>query len=88
MLLASLDGADKHQRFTEKTKIAGRIKHEVVCTPVSNAEADRFLSLRAQAAQEPQKRVTIHNAFVPSGEAKKPQEWEAFLVCPSTHDFT
>ncbi|KAL2119003.1 hypothetical protein VTJ04DRAFT_5962 [Mycothermus thermophilus] len=72
-------GAYARKPIPKKTKIAGRIKHEVVCTPVSNAEADRFLSLRAQAAQEPQKRVTIHNAFVPSGEAKKPQEWEAFL---------
>ncbi|KAL1841208.1 hypothetical protein VTJ49DRAFT_7329 [Mycothermus thermophilus] len=72
-------GAYARKPIPKKTKIAGKIKHEVVCTPIPNAEADRFLALRAQAAQEPEKRVKMYNTFLPSGDSKPPQEWEAFL---------
>ncbi|KAK4243240.1 transcription initiation factor IIF, beta subunit-domain-containing protein [Corynascus novoguineensis] len=62
----------------KKTRIAGKIKHEVVCTPVRNAEADRFLSIRAEAAQKPQKTVTMLRGF-PTGDTTNPNEWESFL---------
>jgi len=63
----------------KKTRIAGRIKHEVVCTPVRNAEADRFLSIRAERAQKPQKKVTMLVGIPPSGDTTNPHEWDDFL---------
>ncbi|KAH6630705.1 transcription initiation factor IIF, beta subunit-domain-containing protein [Chaetomium sp. MPI-SDFR-AT-0129] len=62
----------------KKTKVAGRIKHEVVCTPVRNAEADRFLSIRAERAAQPQKKVTMLTGF-PTGDTTNPIEWDDFL---------
>ncbi|EAQ89338.1 hypothetical protein CHGG_05957 [Chaetomium globosum CBS 148.51] len=63
----------------EKTKIAGRIRHEVVCTPVRNAEADRFLSIRAARSQRPHKKVTVLHGIPPSGDTTNPHEWDDFL---------
>ncbi|AEO54442.1 hypothetical protein MYCTH_2297030 [Thermothelomyces thermophilus ATCC 42464] len=71
-------GAYSRRPIPKKTRIAGKIKHEVVCTPVRNAEADRFLSIRAEAAQKPQKTVTMLKGF-PAGDTTNPNEWESFL---------
>ncbi|KAL2159321.1 hypothetical protein VTH06DRAFT_2756 [Thermothelomyces fergusii] len=71
-------GAYSRRPIPKKTRIAGKIKHEVVCTPVRNAEADRFISIRAEAAQKPQKTVTMLKGF-PTGDATNPNEWESFL---------
>ncbi|AEO65460.1 uncharacterized protein THITE_2112481 [Thermothielavioides terrestris NRRL 8126] len=63
----------------KKTRIAGKIKHEVVCTPVQNAEANRFLALRANAAENTQKRTKMVNGLMPSQGLTNPKEWDAFL---------
>jgi len=65
----------------EKTRIAGKVLHEVNCTPVPNAEADRFLSIRAEAALQPQKKVQMFNKISQDREVTNPNEWDAFLVC-------
>ncbi|KAK4240672.1 transcription initiation factor IIF, beta subunit-domain-containing protein [Achaetomium macrosporum] len=62
----------------KKTRIAGKVKHEVVCTPVQNAEASRFLSLRAQAAEQTQKRTKMIYGH-PTQKLTNPKEWEEFL---------
>jgi len=64
----------------KKTRIAGRIKHEVVCTPIRNAEADRFLSIRADAAQQPTKKVKMFNSFTAvTDDVTGIHDWDAFL---------
>ncbi|KAL1852732.1 hypothetical protein VTK73DRAFT_9171 [Phialemonium thermophilum] len=43
----------------KKTAIAGRIKHELSCTPVPNIETDHILQLRAMEAMKPKAQTTI-----------------------------
>lgn len=62
----------------KKTKIAGRVKHEVVCTPVQNAETDRFLFQRAEDFQKPKKVVQVFDRLPPNGMTQA-QDWESFL---------
>ncbi|KAJ4290130.1 hypothetical protein N0V88_006637 [Collariella sp. IMI 366227] len=61
----------------KKTKIAGKIKHEVVCTPVHNAESDRFLHIRAEPSHQGQRTTKMYNRLPAQGMANN--EWESFL---------
>jgi hypothetical protein len=65
-------------RDVEKTTIAGTIKHEVVCTPLPNAEADLFLRSRAEEAAKPPKEITVLDRLPPNGVGAG--EWENFFV--------
>ncbi|KAK4127079.1 transcription initiation factor IIF, beta subunit [Parathielavia appendiculata] len=76
-------GAYSRKPIPKKTRIAGRIKHEVVCTPVPNAEADRFLSIRAKATQQSERQVQMVSGFMRPGEIMNPAEWDDFL---KTHE--
>jgi len=66
--------------FPEKTTIAGTIKHELVCTPVQNADTDFVLATRALAKQAPTKVITIDNKLPSSGNNAQSREWENFMV--------
>ncbi|KAL2024168.1 hypothetical protein VTK56DRAFT_9324 [Thermocarpiscus australiensis] len=62
----------------KKTRIAGKIKHEVVCTPVQNAETDKFLFSRAQSSQQTEKQVKVYDRLPPNGITDT-KDWESFL---------
>ncbi|KAK4117180.1 hypothetical protein N656DRAFT_773245 [Canariomyces notabilis] len=62
----------------KKTKIAGRIKHEVMCTPVQNAESDLFLWARTRKSQDPERTVQIFERL-PAQGVSDAKEWDNFL---------
>ncbi|KAK4226656.1 putative transcription initiation factor [Podospora fimiseda] len=62
----------------KKTTITGRIKHEVLCTPVSNAETERFLWRRAKKSQTTEKKVVIYERL-PAQGVSSAKEWDSFL---------
>ncbi|KAK1764683.1 putative transcription initiation factor [Phialemonium atrogriseum] len=57
-------GPPQYRRgIPKKTTIGGRIKHEISCTPVPNAETDHILQLRAIEAMKPKAQTTILGAL-------------------------
>ncbi|KAL2257861.1 hypothetical protein VTK26DRAFT_9070 [Humicola hyalothermophila] len=62
----------------KKTRIAGRIKHEVVCTPVPNAETDHYVFQRTQSAQQAQKQVQMVPRL-PADGLNSGSSWDAFI---------
>lgn len=48
---------------------------------MQNAEATRFLSLRADAAEKNQKKTTLIPGFIGSQKLMTGQEWNEFIVC-------
>ncbi|GAB1311415.1 hypothetical protein MFIFM68171_01625 [Madurella fahalii] len=62
----------------KKTKLAGKVKHEVVCTPVQNIESNLYLFHRAKESQEPEKTVKIFDRLPAQGITDL-KEWEGFL---------
>ncbi|KAK1758247.1 transcription initiation factor IIF, beta subunit-domain-containing protein [Echria macrotheca] len=61
----------------KKTAIAGTVKHEVVCTPVRNAETDYLLGMSALEKQAPKKEVQIEGRLPQGGQQQT--EWTDFL---------
>ncbi|KAK2071228.1 hypothetical protein P8C59_005668 [Phyllachora maydis] len=51
----------------KKTKIVGRIKHELSCTPVDNAETSHILTMRAFDAHKPKTGITLMQGLPPNG---------------------
>lgn len=73
--------------FAEKTTIGGRIKHEISCTPVPNAETDHILQLRAIEAMKPKAQTTILGALpygpdgiIYAGTQRAHDAFEGFIV--------
>jgi transcription initiation factor TFIIF subunit beta len=71
----------------EKTAIAGRIKHELVCTPVPNIETDSILQQRAIDAMKPKAQTTIlsslpfgPNGIIHAGTQRAHEAFEGFIV--------
>jgi len=62
----------------KKTTIAGTVRHEVVCTPLPNAETDEFLSQLAFQSQKKQTMVQLHERLPPNGVSDE-KEWESFI---------
>ncbi|KAK4161825.1 putative transcription initiation factor [Cladorrhinum sp. PSN259] len=62
----------------KKTTVTGRIRHEVLCTPSSNPETDRFLWRRARKSQITEKKVVIYERL-PAQGVSNPKEWDTFL---------
>ena len=71
----------------EKTTIAGRIKHEVSCTPLPNAETDHLLQVRAMEAMKPKAQTTIlgslpygPDGIIHAGTQRAHEAFEGFIV--------
>lgn len=62
----------------KRTKIAGTVKHEVVCTPIQNAESDFFLADRAKL-KEDEKEAIAPTERLPQNGVTDSREWESFL---------
>ncbi|KAK0730812.1 putative transcription initiation factor [Lasiosphaeris hirsuta] len=65
----------------KKTTIAGTVKHEVVCTPMMNAETEHFLTKRALEAQTQVAKVELVARLPPNG-ATDQKQWDNFLKMP------
>lgn len=64
----------------EKTTIAGKVKHEVQCTPVENAETNHLLALRAVELQAPKAKIKIEGKLPPTAPMNQADEWKGFVV--------
>ncbi|KAK0723981.1 transcription initiation factor IIF, beta subunit-domain-containing protein [Apiosordaria backusii] len=62
-----------------KTRIAGRIKHEVLCTPAANPETERFLFSRTKKTQETKKNVKVYAAGTNPQGLSGDKEWAGYL---------
>ncbi|KAK0656824.1 transcription initiation factor IIF, beta subunit-domain-containing protein [Cercophora newfieldiana] len=72
-------GPYTRRAIPKKTTIAGTIRHELICTPVQNAETDFVLATRALQKQAPKKVVQIEDKLPPVGSASQSREWENFM---------
>jgi transcription initiation factor TFIIF subunit beta len=69
--------------LAEKTAVAGRIKHELVCTPVQNAETEHILNLRAMEALRPKATTKVVH-YLPDGVLNQEEgdaRFQGFVVC-------
>jgi len=69
----------------EKTTVAGTVKHEVICTPVENAETEVYLSAKAYGAIPPtqtsKKRPDFMGLPLEKNEMRQSSNWDQFIVC-------
>ncbi|KAK0613036.1 transcription initiation factor IIF, beta subunit-domain-containing protein [Bombardia bombarda] len=63
----------------KRTTIAGTLKHEVVCTPLANAESDKYTKRVAKKAAEPAAKVRIMGRLPPNGGLNDAGQWMAFF---------
>lgn len=69
----------------EKTKIAARIKYEVQCKPINNAETRHLEELRAREALKPKHSIQIlgqssANGIISHGSAAAAEKFSNFIV--------
>jgi transcription initiation factor TFIIF subunit beta len=74
----------------KKTKIAGRVRHEVSCIPVNNPETDHMMAMRAIEASKPTATVvymdetTIPLSELQKGNLASQQRLQNFIVSSSS----
>lgn len=74
---------------TERTTIAGTVKHEVNCIAVVNEESDRILAQRTTEAMKPKRHTkflnedlsTIGTGFIQPGTIHAQNTFTDFIVC-------
>ncbi|KAK0668113.1 putative transcription initiation factor IIF subunit beta [Cercophora samala] len=72
-------GPYTRKAIPKKTRIAGRIKHEVLCTPAANPETERFLFSRTKKTQETKKEVKVYEAGTNPQGLSGDKEWAGYL---------
>lgn len=76
----------RQRAIPKKTAIAGRIRHELACLPMDNAETERILTLRAVEAMKPKAQTTIINSLprgpngiIHAGTQRAHEAFEGFI---------